>query len=140
MSSETKTHVVEVENDIKEIGRLSETLAALWVKYEMPPGAEMDATLALEEIVSNVIRHGYSPGEKGDIKVSFTFRPPAYEIEVADGGIPFNPLSREDPDLDSPIAQRQPGGLGIYLVKKLADDLRYDRREGRNHLIFRKKA
>lgn len=132
------THVFEAANDIREVARLSEALAALWAKYELPPEGEMDATLALEEILSNVIRHGFQPGQASEIRVRVSFEPSAYEIEVIDSAAPYNPLLREDPDLNVPIAQRRPGGLGIFLVKKLADELRYDYRDGRNHLVFRK--
>ncbi len=132
------THVFEVTNDIHEVARLSEALGALWAQRELPPEGEMDATLALEEILSNVIRHGFQPGQASEIRVRVSFEPSAYEIEVIDNAAPYNPLLREDPDLNVPIAQRRPGGLGIFLVKKLADELRYDYRDGRNHLVFRK--
>lgn len=99
----------------------------------------MDATLALEEILSNVIRHGCDPGRDYDIQVRISLLASGvYELEISDDAMPFNPLLRPDPNLDLPIEQRTPGGLGIFLVKQLADDLRYEFRDGRNILTFRK--
>jgi serine/threonine-protein kinase RsbW len=138
---------VSVHNDLKEVSRTSEILARFWAEHGLPPEPEMDASLALEEILSNVIRHGCKPkpeqdGEHGrdyDIRVRISLRGDGYELEISDDATPYNPLLRPDPNLDLPIEQRKPGGLGIFLVKRLADDLRYEFKDGRNILIFRKK-
>lgn len=128
-----------VRNDIHEVPRTSQILSDFWAQHRLPPEAEMDATLALEEILSNVIRHGCDPGRDYDIQVRISLLASGvYELEISDDAMPFNPLLRPDPNLDLPIEQRTPGGLGIFLVKQLADDLRYEFRDGRNILRFRK--
>jgi sigma-B regulation protein RsbU (phosphoserine phosphatase) len=58
---------------------------------------------------------------------------------VSDSAGEYNPLARADPDLTLPLEQRRPGGLGVFLVKQLADEVSYERREGRNHLRFLKR-
>ena len=98
----------------------------------------MDASLALEELLSNVIRHGCGPPSECDIRVRISLLNGAYEIEVSDDAAPFNPLLYPPPNLDVPLAERTPGGLGIFLVKQLADDLHYEFRDGRNLVTFRK--
>jgi len=132
---------IEVRNDLNEVARTSQILSQLWTARGWPVHLEMDATLALEEILSNVIRHGCQAGQEYKIQVRLTFEsePPAYEIEVSDDAAPYNPLLRDDPDLDVPLEKRRSGGLGIFLVKRLADDLHYDYRDGRNRLVFRKR-
>ncbi len=129
---------VSVRNDIHEVARASEILAGFWADHQLPSEPEMDASLALEEILSNVIRHGCEPGRDYDIRVRISLGKGRYELQISDNATPYNPLLRPDPNLDLPLEQRTPGGLGIFLVKQLADDLRYEFENGRNILTFRK--
>ena len=62
------------------------------------------------------------------------------EVEVEDDGLCFNPLDAPEPDLTGPIEDRPIGGLGIYLVKNIMDELDYRRREGRNCLFMKKRV
>ena len=135
---ETSTQTIRVTNDLAEVSRLNEMLSNLWMEKNLPPDLEMPAVLSLEEVLSNSIRHGCKGKQNADIRVEFRFDPDAFEFIVSDNGIPYNPLLREDPDIHLPLEQRTPGGLGIFLVRKLADDVRYEFRDGRNHLLFRK--
>ena len=129
---------IPVANDLAEVPRLNETLSNLWLERNLPPELEMPAVLALEEVLSNVIRHGSKGIENPDIRVQFTFEPGAFEFVVSDNGTPYDPLSRPDPDVSLPIEQRTPGGLGVFLVRRLGDVVKYEYRDGRNHLLFRK--
>jgi serine/threonine-protein kinase RsbW len=129
---------IAVRNDLAEVSRASELLTDFWAEHGLPPEPEMDATLALEEILSNVIRHGCDPAREYDIRVRISIGRKDYEIEVSDDATPYNPLLRPDPNLDLPIEQRTAGGLGVFLVKQIADELRYQFQDGRNILTFRK--
>ena len=60
-------------------------------------------------------------------------------LSFADGGKPFDPLSKEDPDIGLPAEERADGGLGIYLVKKLMNEVRYEYRDGQNVLTIEKR-
>lgn len=61
-------------------------------------------------------------------------------VGFADQGRPYNPLEREDPDVTLDAEQRQIGGLGIFMAKKLMDDIQYEFRDGQNILTLRKKG
>ena len=95
--------------------------------------------LATEEIIVNIISYAY-PDREGDITVSVghVLKPSGLLVEISDQGTPFNPLSKTSPDLTVPIKDRQIGGLGIYLLKELMDDVRYRYEAGRNVLTFTK--
>lgn len=125
-------------NDLLEVTRIADEVRALWVERGFPEGLEMPVTLALEETLSNVIRHGCVPGREYDIQVRFTANDHVVEIEVSDDARPFDPLSLPSPDLDVPIEERQVGGLGVFLVRQLMDEATYEFRDGRNHFRFRK--
>ena len=89
-----------------------------------------------EEVLVNVINYAY-PQEEGDVEV---YCHPDEDnrliIQVSDGGVPFDPLSVPPPDLSQDINSRQAGGLGIFIVRQLADELKYVRDGKRNILTF----
>jgi anti-sigma regulatory factor (Ser/Thr protein kinase) len=88
----------------------------------------------LDELVSNVIKYGKA-SECGDaIDVSLTLDGTRLTIGVSDDGIAFNPLEAKAPDLHLPIADRPVGGLGIHIVKTLAETISYSRDNGRNNI------
>jgi len=92
--------------------------------------------LVLEEVLANVIHYGY-PGKAGEVEVGCEMQGNhRFCFYVTDWGIPFNPLERPDPELCEDISERQVGGLGIYLVRHLVDELCYQRQDGGNTLTF----
>jgi len=92
--------------------------------------------LALDEILSNIVRHGLR-GQRGAIDLTFSVDDEFVAVEVVDTADAFNPLLAPAPDTTSPLDQRQPGGLGIALVRELMDDVGYERRNDRNHFVMR---
>jgi serine/threonine-protein kinase RsbW len=94
--------------------------------------------LAVDEIATNIITHGYmESGRTGDILIHADITDGGVELTLEDTGIPFNPLLREKPDdLDAPLADRDIGGLGLFLAQKNVDEFRYNYLNGRNHNIF----
>ena len=92
--------------------------------------------LVLEEVLTNVIHYAY-PEEAGEVEVGCTIEGnEKFCFCVIDWGIPFNPLERPDPELSEDLSARHVGGLGIYLVRHLVDELGYHRQEGGNVLTF----
>jgi len=88
--------------------------------------------LASEEIIVNVMSYAYEGGE-GHVEVSYTFHDDgAMEIEITDWGVAFDPLSLPEPDVAAPLNDRKIGGLGIYLARKVMDEVRYKRVDNKN--------
>jgi len=104
--------------------------------HGLPAGAEWRVLLALDEILSNIVRHGAAAGNPG-IDVTFALGDGSVQVEVMDSAEPFNPLLAPPPDTHSPLDDRRPGGLGIALVRQLMDETRYERRGSRNHFVMR---
>ena len=97
--------------------------------------------MAVEEIFVNIARYAYHP-EVGEAIVRCEAGGEPFQVIVgfADQGRPYNPLEREDPDVTLDAEQRQIGGLGIFMAKKLMDDIQYEFRNGQNILTLRKKG
>ena len=141
MSLKELTIEAEVENLDKVLLFLGERLDELGCS----PRAKMQIEVALEEIFVNVASYAYeradSSGEEPEqvsISVEDSNDPLRVEVTIKDSGIPFDPLAREDPDVTLTAEERAIGGLGIYMVKKSMDHVRYEYRDGRNILTFRK--
>ncbi len=97
--------------------------------------------LATEEVVVNVFKYAY-PHEKGKLRLRCMGEGDRFIIEVTDWGVPFDATSQPAPDVTSPLEERPLGGRGIYLTKKMTDEMRYTREDGRNilSLFIRKKG
>ena len=98
---------------------------------------EMMLDLAVEEIYVNIAQYSYSKKVgKVTICVSLSEDHSQIIITFIDSGIPYNPLTKEDPDVTLTSDEREIGGLGIFLIKKYTDDVRYKFSEGKNHLTI----
>lgn len=109
-------------------------------KAGLDPRSAYNLRLAVDEIATNIITHGYEEaGLHGDITVSGDLSEASLTVVLEDSGIPFDPLSQELPsedDLKLPLEERSIGGLGIYLVLKGVDAFRYERVGEHNRNIF----
>lgn len=106
---------------------------------DCPMKAQMQIDIAIDEIFSNIARYAYAPGS-GDVtvRVETEIDPLAVMITFIDAGIPYNPLTKEDPDTTLSAEERQIGGLGIYMVKKSMDVMEYAFEDGCNKLSMKK--
>lgn len=100
---------------------------------------QMQINIAVEELFVNVSNYAYNQGI-GDISISIAVHadPEMAEIILSDSGIPYDPLSKEDPDVGLPAEKREIGGLGIFMVKKTMDMMTYERRDGKNVVTITK--
>lgn len=105
-------------------------------KLGFSPGRISDLELALEELLVNIINYAYT-AEEGPIEMTCRADPHGrLVVEIADSGVPFDMLAYSDPDTSLEIEDRRIGGLGIFFVKKLMDDVRYRRENDRNILTI----
>lgn len=103
------------------------------------PEALGQVRLACEEALVNVIHYAY-PGAEGKVAVDCgAAEGGGIKIEISDSGIAFDPLSLPAPDTTLPMEQRKIGGLGIFMIRKIMDQVLYRRDGGRNVLTLLKK-
>ncbi|HVO97851.1 MAG TPA: ATP-binding protein [Bryobacteraceae bacterium] len=136
---EPMVQILDIRNELSEVERANIALRELWVRCALPEDFEVPVTICLEEVLSNVIRHGCLPGQDYDIKVCYRVLDGVrggIEVEVSDNAKAFNPLTLPPPDLNVPIEQRKAGGLGVFMVRNMMDRVHYERRDGRNFFVF----
>jgi serine/threonine-protein kinase RsbW len=127
---------VSVPGTTDGVRRAVEAFEAFSAAQALPSQARWRFLVALDEILSNIVRHGLD-GRDGTIVLTFSLEAGVLATEVVDTAAPFNPLLAPPPDTTSPLEARRPGGLGIALVDNLMDQVRYERRDDRNHLVLR---
>lgn len=135
--------VIETEASLENLtlvlDQISEQLEAEGCRQEQI----LSIVVAAEEIFTNIAQYAYCPETgKVEIKCQVDTDGGKNQVEVvfSDYGHPFNPLNKEDPDITIPAEERQIGGLGIFMVKKMMDDVTYFYEEGQNKLIIRKQC
>lgn len=130
---------IELSNHLSELERMSQALSSWCRANAVPSAAEIQVNLALDEIVSNVIRHGWIDNGEHRVCVRVFRLEDELKVEVEDDARSFNPLEVPAPEIDQPLEQRTVGGLGIHLVRQFMDNLEYRQRNGRNLLVMKKK-
>ena len=122
------------------VSEAADELDVFCTAERLPDDAAWRLRVALDEIVANIVAHSpHCPAATGAaVDVWFCRDGAMVEVIVADDGPAFDPLARTGPDVSAPLEWRQPGGLGIALVKALMDEVRYER-TSRNVLTIRKR-
>ena len=124
-------------NDLRELARVNELAHAFLERHMLAPKTLYTTSLAIEEVLSNVIRHGYQDADRHEISLCLRIDQGSVELLVEDDGREFDPSSAPEVDLLAPLEERRAGGLGIHLLRTLTRGLRYERKDGRNHLRVR---
>jgi serine/threonine-protein kinase RsbW len=125
--------------DLKEIERLNRIVRQFGDLHEVPGRTLYAVNLALDEIVTNIVLHGFADPAGQEVEARIVVREGALTAEVEDGGRAFNPLDAPVPDLNAPLDERTIGGLGVHLVKSLMDRVEYRREGEKNVLTVRKR-
>ncbi len=118
-----------------DLPRIQSAIGEFSQEQDWPPDIEFQVDLVLEELVLNVVHHGSSDGEEGEIKIELFSDAESVVIDIIDSGRPFDPLTdAPEPDTESTIEDRAVGGLGIHLVRTMMDEVTYRREENKNHI------
>lgn len=124
----------------EEFATLREWLNSIADELELKDKTRKQLLIAADEIFSNIAGYGYPAGNgSADVAVEFDMVNRELALTFSDNGIPYNPLETPPPGLDKPAAEREIGGLGVFLVKKLMDQVSYRREKDRNILILKKR-
>lgn len=107
-------------------------------KIDCPMKSVMQIAVCVEEMFVNVANYAYD-GEGGEIRLSIDEAHDTVSITLTDEGVPFDPLAKEDPDITLSAEERKIGGLGIFMVKKSMNEVRYERVENKNIFTMIKK-
>ena len=128
-----------VETKLDEMERLASAVEDFGRDDDWPADLTFQVNLALEELWLNVVNHGHTGGFH-EVEIELTSEAEAVTIEITDDGRPFDPLQdAPNPSVNAPVDDRPIGGLGVYLVRTMMDEMEYKREEGKNRLTLVKR-
>jgi len=123
---------------IDAVGAIFDFVGAEFARHGVDPSLRRPVELALEELFTNMVKYGRGGAE---VQLSLVPIPDGVEATLVDEGVePFDPTAVPEVDVRRPLSERQPGGLGIHLVKRLVDSIDYEYRADRrqSRITFRK--
>jgi serine/threonine-protein kinase RsbW len=124
-----------VQSRTDKLSEIREFVAGLARRYGFPDEDVANIVLAVDEACTNIIKHAYQFAPDKSIEVTVTMRGDSIEITVMDDGRSFDPAALHPPDLKEHLAHYRRGGLGVYLMKKLMDDVEYRIQPGQKNLV-----
>lgn len=135
--SDIRKETIEIEAKNENWPKVNDFLNSFLEKNDCPLKARLHLETSVEEVFVNISSYAY-PNKKGNVSITLIKdqKSKSFKVIFKDQGIAWNPLTKEDPDITLPSFQRDIGGLGIFLVKKLMDKIYYERKEEENILTI----
>jgi serine/threonine-protein kinase RsbW len=134
-----KTVDTTIVNRRSELARVASLVDELAAANDLERAVLADIQVALDEVLSNIIDHGFADEQVHEIRVRLRLDHGVLEATIEDDGKPFDLRAHPTPDLNAPLRRRRVGGLGIHFVRNLMTEVRYGRVKGRNRLVLRKR-
>ena len=125
-------------NDLREIGAAAEKVDAFCEAQGISPQVAYAVNLSIDEILTNTISYGYDDDAEHRIDLTFRVDGESLVVTIVDDGRPFDSSTEREPDFDATIEERALGGLGLFLVQQMMDEMSYERRDDRNIITLRK--
>ncbi|MGB7211440.1 MAG: anti-sigma factor antagonist [Gemmatimonadales bacterium] len=122
--------------DPGEVARASAAFAEFADGHALPAPVRRSIHVALDEFLHNTIVHGFAGRTEGEMTVEVALGGDRVTVTLTDNGTPFDPLAAAAPNTGLSVAERQIGGLGIHLVRRMMDEVSYHRRDERNVVVL----
>ena len=129
---------LRIKNQISELEKVAQFVEEIGEELGLNMELQMNLNLVMEEMVSNVIFYAYPEGEDAEIELLAKSDGKELTFVLSDQGKEFDPTAKEDADLDVNPADRELGGMGIFIVKNIMNKVTYQRLEGKNLLTMTK--
>jgi len=133
-----KEKTLTIINQIEQLEVLAKDLEAISDEWNIPMNIVLNLNLVLEELITNIIFYGYEDKNEHNIIIRLSYNGKIIQIQIEDDAIEFNPLLIVEPDIDKPLENRTVGGLGMHFVRKLTDNITYERTNNKNILTLTK--
>src|SRR5262245_38491220 len=119
-------------NHLVELERLGWIVEEFGRRQQLSPTRLFDLQLAVNEVFTNIVQYGFDDHRPHEIVVRLMAGDDEVVVEIEDDVRPFDPSTAPTPKLDVPLEERQPGGLGLYLARRVTDAMDYRHADGRN--------
>ena len=138
-TDESDPNEIELDAVAENLQKVLDFVGSRLDAVEHSPKTQMQIDVAVEEIFVNIAHYAYGQNKgSAKVRVEIAGEPAAAYITFTDRGIPYDPLKKEDPDVTLSAEERNIGGLGIFMTKKIMDDVSYEYKNGQNILTLKK--
>lgn len=127
---------LKVSSRTENLSQIREFIRSAAAQVGMKPGITEDIMLAVDEACTNIIKHAYKSVQDGEILIKLRYDDHKFTITITDYGKSFHPESVPDPDLQKYYRQHRVGGLGMYLMKSLMDEVKYRSVPGKYNEVY----
>ena len=131
---------IALDNELEQIAGVAAKVDAFCEAHDLAPDIAYAVNLSIDEILTNSISYGYEDDESHRIEVVVRREPDSLVVVVTDDSIPFDVSAGSQADVDSGLEDREIGGLGIFLVHQMMDEVEYERVDGRNVVTLTKRT
>ena len=118
------------------VGKVMSAFAGFAETNALPDAVRRSVNVALDELLANELSHAMAGRDSGSLTVEVELEQERLAVTLTDDGPPFDPFTQDTPDTTLPVDDRPIGGLGIHLVRKLMDEVSYERRDGQNVVVL----
>jgi len=135
---ESHKYSFELKSDLSELKILNQHLNQFGQISGLSEACITDVNICLDELFTNITSYGFVDDLEHSIRFTIILDDKVLTLTIEDDGIHFNPLEKKDPEIPADLIDVKIGGLGIHIVKKLMDDICYERKQGKNKLTLKK--
>lgn len=129
---------IKLKNQVGELDLMAQFIEETGEELGLDMELLMNLNLVLEEMVSNIIFYAYPDGTEGTIELAVESDGKELTFFINDYGREFDPTQKDDPDVSINPAERDIGGMGIFIVRNIMDKVTYQRLNGKNILTMKK--
>lgn len=129
---------IRIKNQISELEKVALFIEEIGEELGLSMELQMNLNLVMEEMVSNVIFYAYPQDTEADIELMAKSDGKKLTFVITDQGREFDPTTKGDTDLSVNPAERELGGMGIFIVKNIMNEVTYQRLDGKNLLTMTK--
>ena len=130
---------ITLKNRLSDLDKIKAVVSKMSGAVDCTRRKLKEIDLILEELFTNVVRHGFKDNKEHDIDISLSCDDSILEIRMEDDGEPFDITASPSPDTRCALDKRCIGGLGVHFVKHFIDECRYYRKKNRNIIVLKKK-
>lgn len=129
---------IALANDLQELAGVAAKVDAFCEARDIPPEIAYAVNLSIDEILTNTITYGYDDDESHRIEIALRLEADSLVVVIADDSAPFDLSETPEADVEATLEDRDVGGLGLFLVHQMMDQVEYERVESRNIVTLTK--
>lgn len=130
-----------VSGHFRNLAKIGDFIDQAAIQAELDEQAAYAIQLAVDEACTNIIEHAYGGEGRGKIHLTYHIQEDGLQVIIYDQGAPFDPSQVPEPDIQAPLSERSPRGMGLFFIRKLVDsfEFKFGTPEGNQLILFKRR-